>query len=143
MGQLVRFGVSLDSGLLGRFDALIRKKGYTNRSEALRDLIRDQLVAEEWRSGPKEAVAIVSLVYDHDQLELPKRLRTRLINAQHACYGLITSSLHVHLDLRSCLEVLILRGPGREIRSLGDRLTSIRGVKHGKVTLTTLGRELH
>lgn len=138
MGQLTRFGVSLDSGLLKGFDALIQKRGYTNRSEALRDLIRDQLVTEEWRGGPQEAVAIVSLVYDHHQLDLPKRLT----DAQHDHHGLINSSLHVHLDQHSCLEVLVLRGPGRKIRALGDKLASTRGVKHGKVTLTTTGRAL-
>ena len=138
MGRLARFGVSLDSDLLRKFDALIQNKGYTNRSEALRDLIRDQLVAEEWRAGPELAVAVVSLVYDHHQLDLPKRLT----EAQHDHHGLITSSLHVHLDQHSCLEVLILRGPGRKIRALGDKLAGTRGVKHGKVALTTSGRGL-
>ena len=138
MGQLVRFGVSLDSGLLKRFDALTKGKGYTNRSEALRDLIRDQLVAEEWRAGQKEAVAVVSLVYDHHQLDLPRRLT----DAQHDHHGSVISTLHVHLDQHNCLEVLILRGPGRKIKSIGERLRGIRGVKHGSVTLTTVGREL-
>ena len=138
MERLARFGVSLESGLLRRFDALIRDKGYTNRSEALRDLIREQLVAEEWRADPELAVAIVSLVYDHHQLDLPKRLT----EAQHDHHALITAGLHVHLDQHSCLEVLILRGPGRKIRALGDRLVGTRGVKHGKVALTTTGRTL-
>jgi CopG family nickel-responsive transcriptional regulator len=138
MGELVRFGVSLDSGLLKRFDALIGRRGYTNRSEAVRDLIRDELVSEDWRSGPEDAVATVTLVYDHHQLQMPRRLT----EAQHDHHGLIVSSLHVHLDQRSCLEVLILRGPGRNVRRLAERLAGTRGVKHGKVTLTTTGRDL-
>jgi CopG family nickel-responsive transcriptional regulator len=138
MGQLARFGVSLDSRLLKKYDDLIQEKGYTNRSEALRDLIRDQLVAEEWRVGPEEAVAIVSLVYDHHQLELPKRLT----DMQHDHHDIVLSTLHVHLGRHSCLEVLVLRGPGRNVKTLGDKLAGTRGVKHGKVTLTTIGRAL-
>jgi len=138
MGRLTRFGISLDSDLLERFDALMGRRGYTNRSEALRDLIRDELVAEEWRAGEEEAVAVVSLVYDHDQLDLPGRLT----DAQHDHHGLVNSSLHVHLDRRSCLEVLVLRGQAKRIRALGDRLVSTRGVKHGKLILTTSGRDL-
>ena len=138
MGQLARFGVSLDSDLLRRFDALIEGKGYANRSEALRDLIRDQLVAEEWRAGPEEAVAVVSLVYDHHQLDLPKRLT----DMQHDHHDIVLSTLHVHLHRHGCLEVLVLRGRGRKVKTLGDKLASTRGVKHGKVTLTTTGRAL-
>lgn len=138
MGRLTRFGISLDSDLLERFDALMGRRGYTNRSEALRDLIRDELVVEEWRAGEEEAVAVVSLVYDHDQLDLPGRLT----DAQHDHHGLVNSSLHVHLDRRSCLEVLVLRGQAKRIRALGDRLVSTRGVKHGKLILTTSGRDL-
>lgn len=138
MGRLARFGVSLDSGLLKRFDALIQGKGYTNRSEALRDLIRDRLVEEEWRAGPEEAVGVVSLVYDHHQLDLPKRL----MDMQHDNHDVVLSTLHVHLRRHGCLEVLILRGPGRKVKALADRLVSIRGVKHGKVTLTTTGQGL-
>ena len=138
MSELTRFGVSLDAGLLRRFDALIERKGYSNRSEALRDLIRDQLVAEKWRTDPEEAMAVVTLVYDHHDMDLPKRL-TR---AQHDRHDLIVSTLHIHMTHHACLEVIVLRGKGSAIKKLGDRLTSTRGVVHGKVTLTTTGREL-
>jgi len=138
MGQLARFGVSLDSRLLKRFDALIQQKGYTNRSEALRDIIRDQIVADEWRAGPEEAVAVVSLVYDHHQLDLPNRLT----DMQHDHHSMVLSTLHVHLHRHSCLEVLVLRGPGRKVKKLADSLAGARGVKHGKVTLTTAGQDL-
>ncbi len=138
MGQLARFGVSLDAGLLKRFDRLIKGKGYTNRSEALRDLIRDRLVAEEWEAGPEEAVAIVSLVYDHHELDLPRRLT----DMQHDHHDVVLSTLHVHLDRHACLEVLVLRGPGRKVKALGERLASTRGVKHGKLTLTATGKAL-
>ena len=138
MGRLARFGVSLDSGLLKKFDAVIRNKGYANRSEALRDLIRDRLVEEEWRAGPEDAVGIVSLVYDHHELDLPKRLT----DMQHDHHEVVLSTLHVHLHRRGCLEILVLRGPGRKVKALAERLTSTRGVKHGKVTFTTTGRAL-
>ena len=114
MRRLARFGVSLDSALLRRFDALIQKKRYTSRSEALRDLIRERLVEEEWRAGPEEAVAVVSIVYDHHQLDLPRRLT----DLQHDQHDIVLSTLHVHLHRRGCLEVLVLRGPGRKVKSV-------------------------
>ena len=133
MADLVRFGVSLDAALLERFDKLIAGKGYTNRSEALRDLIRDQLVAEEWRGGNDNAVAVVSLVYDHHRLDLPKRL----MQEQHNHHDLVNSALHIHLDHHNCLEVLVLRGKAKKIKALADSLGSTRGVKHSKQMLTT------
>lgn len=133
MSTITRFGVSLDSDLLEEFDGLIAGRGYTNRSEALRDLIRNELVAEKWKAGSEQAVAVVSIVYDHHELDLPKKLT----DIQHESHDLVVSTLHVHLSHHSCLEVLVLRGRGNKIKSLGDRLVSTRGVKHGEVFLTT------
>jgi CopG family nickel-responsive transcriptional regulator len=136
--KLARFGVSLNEKLLAEFDSLIERKGYTNRSEAIRDLIREMLVEEEWREGDGEVAGTVSLVYDHHKLDLPKRLT----DLQHDHHDLVISTLHVHLDHHNCLEVLLLKGPAKEVRGLGEKLASTRGIKHGKLTLTTTGRKL-
>lgn len=136
--RIVRCGISLDPKLLARFDALIARLGYANRSEAIRDLIRDKLVAEEWEHGKGEAVATVSLVYDHHELDLP----ARLTDLQHEHHSTVVSALHVHLDDHNCLEVLVLRGAAPRIRTIGEKLTSVKGVKHGKMMLTTTGRQL-
>ncbi len=138
MAGITRFGVSLDRELLERFDLLIEGKGYANRSEAIRDLIRDSLVREQWEAGVEGAVGTITLVYDHDTRELADRLT----DLQHAHYGSIISSLHVHLDSRHCLEVLVLRGNSADLKSLADRLIGTRGVKHGTFTATAGGDSL-
>ncbi|MHC5039113.1 MAG: nickel-responsive transcriptional regulator NikR [Planctomycetota bacterium] len=138
MTDLVRFGISIRRGLLDQFDAACEGKGYTNRSEAIRDLIRNSLVESEWEKGTRDTVGTVTLVYDHDVLDLPRKL-TRI---QHENEKRVVSTLHIHLDRHNCLEVLILRGPAREVKRLGENLTSVRGVKHGKFTMTTTGRSL-
>jgi CopG family nickel-responsive transcriptional regulator len=133
-----RFGVSLDSLLLKRFDSLINKKGYANRSEAIRDLIRDSLVKEEWEYGDRETVGTITIVYSHDIRELTDTLT----DIQHHFHASIISSTHVHLDQYNCLEVIIVKGKGREIKKIADRLIGARGVKHGKLVLTTTGKHL-
>ena len=136
--RLTRFGVSLSEKLLAEFDRLIDEKGYTNRSEAIRDLIREKLVEEEWQAGTEEVAGTVSLVYDHHILDLPKRLT----DIQHDHHDMVLSTLHVHLDHYNCLEVLLLKGPANEVRELGEKLASTKGVKHGKFALTTTGKRL-
>jgi CopG family transcriptional regulator, nickel-responsive regulator len=138
MSGLTRFGVSIPNSLLKDFDRLIGQKGYHNRSEAIRDLIRDSLVKEEWREGKQEMVGTVALVYSHHTREL-SRLLTRM---QHDHYKTILSTLHIHLDEHNCLEVLVVKGKGGDIKSISDRLIGIRGVKHGKLSLTTTGKNL-
>lgn len=138
MEKAVRFGVSLDSKLLTEFDALIGKKGYTNRSEAIRDLIRDRLVHEQWQQDDTPVAGAVIMVFDHHSMDLPRRL-TEL---QHDHHDLIVSTVHVHLDHDNCLEVLVLKGAAGEVRQLGEKLISTRGIKHGKMTLTTTGKGL-
>jgi CopG family nickel-responsive transcriptional regulator len=133
---LTRFGISLDADLLKRFDRLISGKGYSNRSEAIRDLIRDELVKEQWEAGTKETAGTITLVYSHDTRELAETL-TEL---QHQYHTQIVSSMHIHLDGHNCLEVLVVRGQGLDIRKIADRLIGTRGVKHGKLTLTTTGK---
>ena len=138
MAGVTRFGVSLDERLLAKFDRLIGRKSYANRSEAIRDLIRDSLVREQWERGDVNAVGTLTLVYDHETRELEERL-TEL---QHAHYQAIVSTLHVHLDPHHCLEVLVLRGKASLLRSISDRLIGTRGVKHGTFSATAEGKVL-
>ena len=138
MGGAQRFGVSIEHSLLRQFDQLIRKKGYKNRSEALRDLIRGSLVEAEWKAGDQEMLGIVNLVYDHHSHELS----STLAELQHHYYRQIISTMHIHLDGHNCLEVLILKGEGDELKRIGDRLIGTRGVKHGRLSLTTTGKNL-
>ncbi len=138
MSQVTRFGVSLEENLLAQFDRVIARKGYTNRSEALRDLIRESLVREQWELGTEEAVGTLTLVYSHDVHELADKLT----DLQHAHYRTIVSTLHVHLDPHHCLEVLVLRGKAKELKTIADRLIGTRGVKHGTFSATAEGRAL-
>jgi CopG family nickel-responsive transcriptional regulator len=136
MAELTRVSISLESALLAAFDENIASRGYTTRSEAIRDLIRDHLIREEAK-GEKgdtaERVAVLTLVYDHHARELA----ARLIDKQHHHHHLVVSSLHVHLGERHCLEVSVLRGPAAEVQHLGEELISIRGVLHGEITYTS------
>jgi CopG family nickel-responsive transcriptional regulator len=139
--MLQHAGISLESDLLEKFDRLIGQRGYENRSEAIRDLIREQLVQEEWTRQEKDGtdkVAVVLLVYDHDSSSLPQKLS----HIQHEHHKVVVSTLLVRLDKRSCLEMLILRGHGSEIISMGESLVSTKGVKYGKVVPATTGRRL-
>lgn len=137
MSDLIRFGVSIDGDLLTKFDEQITRKGYTNRSEALRDLIRDNLVAEEWVLGDQN-VGTITLVYDHHTPDLSQAMT----HLQHSFLGEIKSVLHIHMDHNNCLEVLIVQGEGAFIKGLADQLISLRGIKHGKLTMTTSGKAL-
>jgi len=137
MKKLVRFGVSLDHHLLDDFDRLITRKNYTNRSEALRDLIRDNLVGQEWDEN-KETVGTVTFVYNHHVRDLTDKLT----EIQHRYHRLVLSGMHVHLDLDHCLEVLVVKGKGSEIRKVADILIGTKGVKHGKLAMTTTGKGL-
>lgn len=138
MGKTIRFGVSLDSDLLDKFDSLCEEQSYQTRSEAIRDLIRNTLVKKEWEDTDREIAGTLTMVYDHHQSQLAQRL-TEL---QHEAHEVILSSLHVHLDHSNCLEVLVLKGGGEVVRRLGQKLISTKGVKHGKLSLTTTGEDL-
>jgi CopG family nickel-responsive transcriptional regulator len=137
MSTLIRTGISLESSLLERFDRAIHKKGYRNRSEAIRDLVRDYAVAEDVEEN-RTVVGTLTLVYDHHR---PK-LTEQLIEAQHDPENKVLAATHVHLDHHNCLEVIIMRGRSSDIRRLADRILSLRGVKHGKLVLTTEGKDL-
>jgi len=138
MSETTRFGVSINTRLLERFDALIADKGYVNRSEAIRDLIRNALVEERWADDEAEAVGTVSLVYDHHTRDLADKLTDH----QHSHHEQIISTLHVHLDAHHCLEVVVIKGKAKEIKRLADELIGTKGVIHGKLMTTTTGQEL-
>ena len=138
MGELSRIGVAIDSDLLEKFDHLIGQRGYTNRSEAFRDLIRDELVEKAWESPESQVVGTVTLVYDHHV----RLLSEKLTDLQHDHHKQILSTLHVHLDHDNCLEVLVVRGRAGEVRRIADALVSTKGVKHGRLTITSSGAEL-
>jgi len=138
MSSIMRFGVSIDSSLIKEFDALISRKGYATRSEAIRDMIRDTLVEQEWEAGKQETVGTITIVYNHHTRELEHALT----DMQHKSFHQIISALHVHLDAHNCLEVLVVKGKSFEIKGIADRLIGTRGVKHGKLTMTTTGKRL-
>ena len=138
MSKIERFSVSLDGELLKAFDAYIDHMGYSSRSEAVRDLIRDKLVVRQWENPNAEGVGVVTLVYDHHQRDLPERL-TEL---QHRFFKEIVSTTHIHLDRHNCLEVIIVRGKARKLQSIADLLISTKGVKHGRLLSTTTGKEI-
>ena len=138
MEDTVRFGVSMDSRLLKQFDKYIKEKGYANRSEAIRDLIRSNLVEKEWEVGTGETVGTITIIYNHHKRELPDTLTS----IQHKYHTAMISTLHVHLDAHNCLEVLVVKGKAREIKIIADRLIGTKGVKHGKLTTAILGKDL-
>jgi CopG family transcriptional regulator, nickel-responsive regulator len=138
MSDLSRIGVAIDTNLLEKFDRLIAQRGYTNRSEAFRDLIRDALVEKSWESPDSLVVGTVTLVYDHHV----RLLSDKLTDIQHDFHRSILSTLHVHLDHDHCLEVLVVQGKASDVRKVADVLISTKGVKHGRLTITSSGAEL-
>ena len=132
MGVLSRIGVALDSDLLKRFDDFISRLGYTNRSEAFRDLIRDRLVAEQTASPDATVVGTITLIYDHHAHGVTEKL-TEL---QHTNHELVVSTSHAHLDHDSCLEVLIVHGKARPVEEFAGRLIGLKGVQHGRLVMT-------
>jgi CopG family nickel-responsive transcriptional regulator len=138
MSDLSRIGVAIDSDLLQKFDELIASRGYSNRSEAFRDLIRDELVERAWDNPDSEVVGTVTLVYDHHV----RLLNEKLTGMQHSHFHQILSTLHVHLDHDNCLEVLVVRGKASDVKTIADAIISTKGVKHGRLTITSTGAEL-
>ena len=137
--EMVRFGVSMSPKLLERFDESIVRKSYGNRSEAIRDLIRESLVEMEWETGDEEeVVGTITIIYNHTTRELIDKLT----DFQHQAHQAIVSTLHVHLDEHNCLEVMVVRGKSNLIREISERLISTKGVKHGKLTMTSVGSKL-
>jgi CopG family transcriptional regulator, nickel-responsive regulator len=132
MGVLSRIGIALDSDLLKRFDRSIEKRGYTNRSEAFRDLIRNQLVTEQTATPDAPVVGTITLIYDHHAHGVTEKLT----DIQHEHHKLVVSTSHAHLDHDSCLEVLIVRGKSAHVENLASRLIGLKGVQHGRLVMT-------
>ncbi|MEA2088058.1 MAG: nickel-responsive transcriptional regulator NikR [Candidatus Caldatribacteriota bacterium] len=137
MSDIIRFGVSLEKELLEKFDKLIKEKKYSNRSEAIRDLIRENLVKREWVKG-KEVAGAITLVFNHHRREL----MNTLTDIQHDFHQLIISSQHIHLDHDNCLEIIVVRGKPRGVKELADKLRATKGVKYGSLSIATTGKEL-
>ena len=135
---VARFSVSLNKGLLRQLDKMTREKGYHNRSLAIADMVRDHLVEHRQEIVDGEAAGTVTLVYDHHS----PRVQESLTEMQHKFREMIISTLHVHLDHHNCLEVMVVRGKASAIKALADRLIGAKGVKHGKLSITSAGRDL-
>jgi CopG family nickel-responsive transcriptional regulator len=133
-----RFSVSLPPALLKQLDEMTGEKGYDNRSLAIADMIRDQLVEHRQKFGSAEIAGTITLVYDHHRMHVQETLT----DIQHDHHDVILSTVHAHLDHHNCLEVLIVRGKASVIRSIADQLIAAKGVKHGKLTMTTTGKDL-
>lgn len=138
MADLTRFGISIDERLLTQFDEMINNKGYVNRSEAIRDLIRAALIEEQWADESQQTIATVTLVYDHHTRDLSDKLTEH----QHSHHEEIVSTLHVHLDHHNCLEVVVIKGQASRVKRIADELIGTKGVKHGKLVATTTGQNL-
>lgn len=137
MARTVRFSVSIEEDLIEAFDALCKQRGWTNRSEAIRDAIRRQLVEREWEAG-EEVVGVITLLYDHHRPALTEKLT----EIQHHALDAVISTTHVHIDEENCLEFLAVRGEAREIERLAHRLIGLKGVKHGELTGTSTGEKI-
>lgn len=136
--MLRRFSISLENNLLTSFDSYIKDQSYSNRSEAIRDLIRKALVKQEWLSDSK-VMGVITLVYDHHQ----HQLQEKVTEVQHDYHHHIVSSTHVHMDHNNCLEVIIVTGKAQEVQDLADRLIALRGIRDGNLAMSSTGRDLH
>lgn len=138
MKKIKRFGVSIESRLLEQFDSYIAVNDYENRSEAIRDLIRSQLVEEEWAKTNEDVAGAIVIVYDHHKREVVDKL----LDIQHDFHEFIISSQHIHLDHDNCLEIIVVRGKMVQVNDLAAKLKSIKGVKHASLTKSTLGKNI-
>ena len=132
MEKITRFGVSIEPDLLKKFDKIIKKKGYTNRSEAIRDIIRKNLITEKTEDPNTEAIGTLTMIYDHHA----GNLTNRLLDLQHDHHKEILTTTHIHVDHDTCLEVLVLKGKTGNIQKLADNIKSLKGIKHGEIVIT-------
>ncbi len=137
MSELIRFGVSLEKELLQKFDKHIKKENYANRSNAIADLIRDNLIRQEWAED-KEVAGAVIMVFDHHQRDLVNNLT----NIQHDYHKYIISSQHIHLDHDNCFEIVVVKGKPNKLEELANKLKAAKGVKHASLSLATTGKEV-
>jgi CopG family nickel-responsive transcriptional regulator len=132
MEKITRFGVSIEPDLLKKFDKIIKMKGYTNRSEAIRDLVRKNLIREENKDPNAESIGTLTMIYDHHT----GNLTNKLLDLQHDHTKEILSTTHIHIDHNNCLEVLVLKGKTGKIQKLADNIKSLKGIKHGELVIT-------
>ncbi len=137
MAELVRFGVSIEDNLLKKFDRLISNRGYSTRSEALRDLIRQELVKKEWEED-QEVAGTITFIYDHHM----RGLSSKLTDLQHDHQDTIISTQHIHLDHHNCLEIVAVKGTASEVQELANALKSVKGVRHGALSMTSTGKAI-
>jgi CopG family nickel-responsive transcriptional regulator len=135
MSDIVRFGISLENALLDNFDNLIKRRKYTNRSEAIRDLIRQELLKKDWEED-QEVAGAITFIYDHHQRDL----LNKIIDVQHDHQDIIQSSQHIHLDHHSCLEIVAVKGNSKKVSKLADTLKALKGVKHGSLSMSSTGK---
>ena len=133
MHHLSRFGVSLEEDLLAAFDLGIGGMGYQNRSEAIRDLIRDHLIQKKVGQSDTNVIGVVTLVYDHRI----HHLGDLLADMQHKASLAVNASLHIHLDEHNCLEVIVIRGRADKVHEVASKLIATKGVQNGKLVTTT------
>ena len=133
-----RFSVSLPGQLVADFDAMLKRKGYDNRSLAVADILRAWLVEQRRENPDQEIAGAITLVYDHHK----RNLKDRLTEIQHDHHHSILATMHVHLDHHNCLEIIAVRGPAAEVQAIADALIGDKGVKHGKLTVTSTGQDL-
>ncbi|MBA4387856.1 MAG: nickel-responsive transcriptional regulator NikR [Verrucomicrobia bacterium] len=136
-GSLCRFSISMPAALVAQLDAMVRAKGFANRSQAVAEMVRGHLVEHRCRNRNHDIAGTITLVYDHHR----RNIQSLLTDIQHDHQDLIISALHVHLDHHNCMEVLAVRGTVGAVRQLSDRLLAAKGVKHGKLTVTATGKE--
>lgn len=132
MSKIIRFGVSIEKELLDAFDEIIERKGYNSRSEAIRDLIRDFIIREKWNIGKEKVAGSISLVYEHDVYGLSEKLT----EIQHHYHDVIISTLHIHLDEKNCMEIILVRGVIEKIKKLYDEISSLKWVRHTNISVT-------
>jgi len=130
--KITRFGVSIEPNLLSKFDKMIKKEGYSNRSEAIRDIIRKNLIIEKNKDPDAKAIGTLTMIYDHHS----GNLTNRLLGLQHDHHNEILSTTHIHVDHHNCLEVLVLKGKTGNIQKLADTIKALKGIKHGELVIT-------
>ena len=135
MSDIVRFGISLENELLDNFDNLIKRRKYTNRSEAIRDLIRQELLKKDLEEN-REVAGAITFIYDHHQ----RNLLNKIIDVQHDYQDIIQSSQHLHLDHHNCLEIVAVKGNSKQVNKLSDTLKAVKGVKHGSLSRSGTGK---
>jgi CopG family nickel-responsive transcriptional regulator len=135
MSDIVRFGISLENALLDNFDNLIKRRKYSNRSEAIRDLIRQELLKKDLEED-REVAGAITFIYDHHQ----RNLVNKIIDVQHGHQDIIQSSQHLHLDHHNCLEIVAVRGNSKQVNKLSDTLKALKGVKHGSLSMSSIGK---